>query len=127
MKFRVIDGEDKTFEDIYNDFEKEYLTSRITNDDLRRKYELSKKDFLNLTRLIKSNKGLSRRPRRTKYYYSTHHGFTLAKKINGKVRYGGWIPISKKYLLQEAVQICEKLEWNSEKCKEAIKELKRCN
>lgn len=127
MKFRVIDGWENTFEDIYDDFEKEYLTSRIRNDDLRRKYELSKKDFSKLTRLVKSNNGLSRRPCRTKCYYHSSHGFTLAKKINGEIRYGGWIPISKEYLLKEAVQICERLQWNSEQCKRAIMELKKCN
>ena len=127
MKFRVIDGFDRTFEDIYDDFEKEYLTSQITNDDLRRKYELSKKDFSRLTRLIKSNNGIDRRPCRTKCYYINQYGFTLARKINGEIRYGGWIPFSKEYLLKEAIQICEKLHWNSDKCKKAIMELKQCN
>ena len=127
MKFNIIDGYDKTFEDIYDDFEDEYLHSNILNEDLRKKYELSKKDFSRLCQLIKSNNGLSKRPSHARHYYKTHHGFNLAKKVDGEIRYGGWLPTSKAYLLSEAVKLCEKLSWDSEKCKIAVKELKKCN
>lgn len=124
MNFKIVDGCEKTFEDIYDDFEQEYLHTTILNDDLRKKYELSKKDFTRLTRLVKENNRIEKRPTSKKGFYKSNHGFNLSKKINGKIHYGGWIPESQKGLLQEAVEICENLKWDSEKCKKAIKELK---
>ena len=124
MNFKVIDGYDDDFEDIFDDFEKDYLNSQETVEELRNKYELSKRNFTRLTRMVKSKHGLSKRPSRGKHYHFNQNGFEILKKRNGELIYCGWIPISQKELVPIAIEICKKLQWDSEKCKRAIKELK---
>lgn len=124
MNFRVIEGVHDDFSSIYDDFEKDYLDTVLTNEQIRKKYDLSKKKFFKICRLVKENNSLDKRPSYPKNYYKHDTGFLIAKKINGKIRYLGHVPTEE--LAIKAVEICKLLNWNVEGCKIAIMEVKQC-
>jgi len=124
MNFRVVDGGDDDFSNIFDDFEQDYLAYNITNDELRKKYDLSKKKFARISQLVKTKHGLSKRPIPCKNYYKHDTGYYIAKMIDGKHQYLGHAPT--KEMAIRAVDKCKELDWDIEKCKIAIVELKQC-
>lgn len=126
MNFTIVDGYTDTFDEIYTDFERDYLTTSITCDELRRKYDLSKKKFSKLTRMIKQDKNLAKRPVSSKNYYRHCDGaYIISKKIDGKVVYFG--RVSTEELAKRCVEICNMLEWDLDICRSVIWEMKQCS
>jgi|GEM_PF-5242315 hypothetical protein len=127
MNFVVIENKESNVD--MGSFEDEYLHSTIMNEELRVKYGLSKLEFRNLTQKIKERLGVSRRPNvAAKYYYVHCNAWVIHRKINGELVYYGRIPFSMgEETLNQALQICEANNWECEKCKKLIRELKQCN
>ena len=126
--FRVVEDKRRSFDDIYDDFKEDYLNSSMKNEEIRLKYQLTYGEFRLLAKQIKSEVNLSHRNRRDKkgkYYYKYHSGFSIQKRINGNTVYLGSVPT--KEMAEEAIKICEKLNWQINKCKLAIWELKLCH
>lgn len=124
MNFRVIEGACEDFSSIYDDFEKDYLDTVLFNDEIRKKYNLSKNKFNRLCKLVKSNNGISKRPSAPRNYYKHNTGYYIMKKIDGKRRYLGHVPTVE--LAIKATALCRQLNWNPEACKLAIMEVKKC-
>jgi hypothetical protein len=122
--FRVI--ENKGLDIDLDSFEEEYLHSDIVNETLRIKYNLSKKQFSELTNEIKNRLGVTRRPNLTaKHYYINNDAWVIHRRIGGVLYYYGRIPFSMgKNILFKALLLCEENNWDCELCRKAIKELK---
>ena len=127
MNFIIV--ENKTVDIDYNSFEEEYLNSTIMNEELRVKYGLSKHEFTKLTQKIKQRIGVKRRPNlAAKHYYEHCNAWVIHRKINGELYYFGRIPFSMgSEVLNKALNICEKNNWDCNICRPLIEELKQCN
>lgn len=124
MNFRVIEGVHDDFSSIYDDFEKDYLDTVLTNEQIRKKYDLSKKRFYKLCRIVKTTRKLKRRPSNFKNYYKHDTGYYISKRRNGKHIYMGHVPTEDMAI--DAVTICRDLNWDTERCRLAIWEMKQC-
>jgi len=124
MNFRIVEGVQDDFSNIYDDFERDYLDTALINDELRKKYDLSKKNFQKLSSEVKQKHGLKKRPSRPIYYYKHNTGYYISKKIDGKRHYIGHVPTEE--LAIHAVEVCKMLNWNVVTCRLAVKELKQC-
>lgn len=125
MEFNIIENYVREIDE--DSFEDDYLNATLTNHELRKKYDLSVRLFKELTDKIKAKHGLSVRPRRdnAKHYYPGDYGQYIRIVIDNEIRYMGMVPTEE--LAKKAVSICEKLNWDTEKCKCAIWELKSCS
>jgi len=124
MNFRILSNVPLDIDE--EAFEAEYLHTTISNDDLRKKYELSKKQFSEITQRIKKKHGLPRRPNTFgKHYYFNGYGYVISIIRNGKKLYMGLVHTEK--LAKKCVNICDELNWEVDKCRPVIEELKQCN
>ena len=126
MEFKIIENPVDIIDE--DKFEYDYFNSPLTTRELRRKYGISAKKFKELGDKIKSKHGLSVRPSKHnqgKHYYPTEYGWSIGIIIDNKRRYLGHV--STEELAKKAVQICKHLNWDIEKCKQAIWELKLCS
>ena len=125
MNFKIIEGHyDDDFSDIYTDFEKEYLNTKITNPELRSKYGLSRASFSKLVRKIKKNNDIDHRPRHGKYYFIRNNQWVIHRRQNGVLNYFGCVHVKRgEETLKKALQICDDLNWEVESCREEIKKL----
>lgn len=124
MNFTIVENAESNLN--VKDFEEEYLHSSIMNEELRVKYDLSKKNFQKITQEIKDRHGYSKRPTiNGKHYHSHNGGWVISRKQNQKLRYYGRIPHSMgEECLNKALELCEENNWDYEKSKKAIQELK---
>lgn len=117
MKFKIVEGAYLDIEQIYDDFEKEYLYSLVSNPELKKKFGLNKREWVEITRKVKERNNISRRPyrrREGKHYYSQGKGYAIRKFINGKLHHLGTVPTEE--IAIKIVALCEKEEWDINKC-----------
>ncbi len=127
MKFNLVEGERVDFDKIKEDFKQDYLNPSMKNDEIREKYDLSHNEFRRLCSIVKDEINLSHRKtlQKGKYYYKYHSGYSIQKRVNGETTYFGSVPTIE--MAKKAIQLCEELNWEVQKCKKAIWNLKLCN
>lgn len=126
MNWNIIEGAYADLDKIREDFIQDYLFSfELSNREIRDKYGLTWKEFKELSEEVKSDFGLSRRPRKQvkgKFYYKAAHGFIIQKRVDGVVTYFGHT--STEELAKKCVEICKKYRWDVDVCKDIIKSFK---
>ncbi|MBR3139865.1 MAG: hypothetical protein IKF11_03235 [Methanobrevibacter sp.] len=124
MNFNLIEGAYANFDSIHDDFCQDYLWSdELSNPEIRKKYELSARDFNELTNLVKKEFGVSRRnTRKGRYYYKVNSGFVIQKTINCVTVYFGIVP--SECIARKLVELCKKVGWNVDVCKDIVKNWK---
>lgn len=124
MNFRILSNVQLEINE--EEFEAEYLYTNISNDDLRKKYELSKKQFSEITQSIKKKHDLPRRPNTFgKHYYFNGYGYVISIIKNKQKLYMGLVHTEE--LAQKCTKICDELNWEVDKCRPIIEELKQCS
>ena len=121
----MVDGAYADFDKIRDDFTKDYLDFELSNREIRDKYGLTWKEFKELSEEVKSDLGLSRRPKKPiegKFYYKTPTGFLIQKRINGVPEYLGHVKTEE--IARKCVELCKKCGWNLYDCKNIIKSFK---
>lgn len=122
MNFRVVEGERPILnENDYISFENDYLNSKIPNYKLRRDYQLSNKNFQEITHQIKQKHGLNQRPRNCKHYYPLRDKWVVSFKKDGRNIYLGFYHTEEE--AKSVVKKCEELDWNVELCKQYVEQL----
>lgn len=122
---RVIEGAYADVDKIRDDFVEDYLGFELSNGEIRDKYALTWKEFRELSEEVKSEYGLSRRPKKPvegKFYYKTDTGFIIQKRVDGVTTYFGHTPTEE--LAKKCVELCKKYRWNVDVCKDVIKSFK---
>ena len=123
MKFNVIEGSYADFDSIKEDFVQDYLFSfDLSNNEIRIKYGLTHGEFEELSKIVKSEYGYSRRPKKQikgKYYYRTSNGFIIMKRIGDAQQYLGFVPSEE--IAKKCVELCKRASWNVTLCKHLIK------
>ena len=120
MKFRIVEGVETDYDAIYDDFKEDYLHTSQSNKDIRRKFDLSQKDFAIMADRVKEDEGISYRPiMNAKYYYRKGNRFVISKKFNNEVTYFGIVPTEE--IAIRIVEVCKKHNWDIPKCKEIVK------
>lgn len=121
MNFNLVEGAYPDFDSIHDDFCEDYLWSdELSNPEIRKKYELSARDFNELTNLVKKEFGVSRRnTRKGRYYYKVNSGFVIQKTINCVTVYFGIVP--SECIARKIVELCKKMEWRVDACKDIVK------
>lgn len=122
---RVVEGAYADVDKIRDDFTRDYLGFELSNGEIRDKYGLTWKEFRELSEEVKSDLGLSRRPKKPvegKFYYKTDTGFIIQKRVDGVTTYFGHT--STEELAKKCVELCKKHHWNLEVCRDVIKNLK---
>jgi len=124
MNFNLIEGAYANFDSIHDDFCQDYLWSdELSNPEIRKKYELSARDFNELTNLVKKEFGVSRRnTRKGRYYYKVNSGFVIQKTINCVTVYFGIVP--SECIARKLVELCKKMEWRVDVCRDIVKNWK---
>ena len=121
LNFNVVESAYVDIDSIYNDFQTDYLESTISNPDLRVKYNLSHKEFWDLTREIKDNLGLKKRPSVSypKYYYKVKRGYIIKKRYGLDDVYIGWVKTEE--LAIQMVELCKKALWDVDVCRDIVR------
>ena len=126
MNYNIIEGAYAHFDEIREDFIQDYIFSfDLSNGEIRAKYGLTWNEFKEFCEKVKSEFGLSRRPRSTgdgKFYYKTNTGFIIQKRVNGITIYFGHAPTEE--LAKKCVEICKKYRWDVDVCRDIIKSIK---
>lgn len=124
MNFNVIDGTDVILPDeLFPRFETDYLESHLTSVEVRKKYNLSKKQYSILTQKIRDKYGLLKRPYpNCKHYYRQGNRWVVKKTIEGEIIYFGSLPIDvfNADEMDCIVEKCKEMHWNIDKCKELL-------
>ena len=120
MNFNLVDGDYVDFESIHDDFVQDYLfDNALSSDDLRKKYDLTIREFWRFAREVREEYGITRRPKRglseCKYYYPVNQGFKVAKMIDGKSKYFGYFKSEE--IAKIFVEVCKKKEWDIDVCR----------
>lgn len=123
MNFRIIEGDYANMDELYPLFEQDYLYSNVYADSLREKYGLTHNEFKELSDKVKTNHGLSRRPRvackTAKYYYKSTHGFIIQKNIGRNICYIGTVCCEQ--VACKVVELCKKVGWDIDVCRSICK------
>ncbi len=128
MNFKLVESSYIDFDSIHDEFSRDYLESTLSNEEIRRKYDMTHREFKDCGEIVKSENGLSRRPfwryrnGSVKYYYSMDNGFIIQKKIDGKEVYIGFVPFE--WVAQKIVEMCINVSWDIDQCKSFCKEWK---
>lgn len=122
MNFKITDGSYIDMDSIRNDFIQDYIFStELKNQEIRIKYNLSHKEFKELSDSVKEEFGLNRRPIRinnSKYYYPCGYGFIIQKTINCVSYYLGFVTSEQEAI--EIVEKCKKVSWNIGECRQIV-------
>lgn len=126
MKFTIKEGEYECLTaDEFVKFEEDYLHSDLTRDEVKSKYNLSKKQYADVTRSIRKKHNIMRRPKPScKNYYRFGNQYRIIKTIDGTRYYIGSLPchaFSEEDVLK-IVEHCRKLQWNVDDCEQYIKD-----
>lgn len=122
---RVVEGAYADVDKIRDDFTRDYLGFELSNGEIRDKYGLTWKEFRELSEEVKSDLGLSRRPKKPvkgKFYYKTDTGFIIQKRVDGVTTYFGHT--STEELAKKCVELCKKCGWKVDVCRNLIKSCK---
>lgn len=113
---------DKWLNEIKEDFTQDYIYSHLNNNELRKKYKLSHGEFKQLSKLIKTEYSMKRRPvnrdKPSKYYYKHKYGFIISKRINGENIYLGFVQTEA--IAKKIIEVCKNVEWDITSCKKII-------
>lgn len=119
MNFNIVEGDYLDLESIHDDFVEDYLLNTdLSNTEIRKKYELSNKEFWELANQVKEEFNITRRPRGNygRYYTQVSENvFIIQKKINGRVKHLGIVP--REWIAQVIVEFCKKTQWDVDECK----------
>lgn len=119
MNFNIIHRKAIILDEIYDDVKDDYCNSNLTNDEIRKKYDLSYCDLRDISRQIKKELNIHRRPTLgAKNYYEVSYGFCIQKKINGETIHFGTVPTEN--VAKKMVEHCRKELWDIDKCKEMV-------
>ena len=124
MNFNVVSGDYSILsEDKFDEFKADYLNSDLSSNEVRLKWNLSKKQYSRVTKKIREELGLLKRPyRESKHYYENKTCWSIIKHINQEKVYFGSVSKSK-YSEDDVKQIvahCKSLDWDKEKVYEYI-------
>ena len=122
--FKIIDGKYPDYESIHDDFVEDYImNTELSNKEIRAKYGLGYSDFLEVSKRVREEYGLKRRPSSRwnsgRYYYKMKGHYKISRKIKGKEVYLGHVPTEE--LAIKMVKLCEENDWNIERCRALIK------
>lgn len=126
MNFRVVENSYVDWEAIEEEFTEKYLFSTISNNDLRKEYDMTHREFQDCCNIINKKHGLTRRPfwkhrqGECKYFYKVNNGFIIMKRIKGDNVYFGFtnsLSVAKKL-----VEMCKKASWDIDVCRQICKE-----
>ena len=127
MKFKVIDGTEEWLpKNLFPAFERDYLESSMTSVEVRKKYNLSKKQYSILTQTIRDKYGLLVRPYpNSKNYYQQGNRWVIIKTINNERVYFGSLSVDvfSREEIEIVVERCREMGWNVDKCVEFLKVL----
>ena len=126
--FEIVDGEYANYEEIHDDFVRDYIySSELTNLQIRTKYKLSYPEFLEIAKRVREEYGIKRRP---KAYQVPIRNFTKVVDYKGKevfriekngVYYG--VAPSKK-VAEKIVEKCHEADWDVPRCRAYCKNWK---
>lgn len=123
MNFNIVDGSYADLNSIHDDFVQDYIFSNeLSNKEIRKKYNLSHKEFRELSEEVKKEHGLSRRLivfKDSKYYYKAKYGFMIQKRLNGRDYYVGHVPTED--VARKVVELCKKVQWDIDVCRKICK------
>lgn len=127
MNFNVINGDYEILsKELLCDFEADYLNSRLTAVEVRKKYNLSKKQYAELAQKIRDRYGLVKRPYpNAKHYYRQGNRWCIIKTHNKIRTYYGSLPVDvfSKEEMDVIVEKCEELQWNVDDCIDFLQSL----
>ncbi len=124
--FQVVEGgKYNDLEAIYPSFVQDYIFStELKNLEIKEKYGLSHGEFKEMCDNAKKQFGISRRvtncQNSARYYYKQHNGFVIAKSIDNKYIYLGFVTDTEE-VVKEVVELCKNVSWNVDKCRHIIR------
>ena len=122
----IIEGEYADLNVIHDDFCNDYLWSNdLSNPEIRRKYNLTVKEFREFSEQVKKEYGFTRRPINRvqgKYYYRHRYGWVIQKTIQNRIVYFGYVPTE--LVAQRIVELCKKVEWDVDVSRNIVKNWK---
>ena len=127
MGFNIIEGDYEILsKERLSAFEADYLNSELKSNEVRKKYDLSKKQYSEITKEIRAKHGLIRRPyAQSKHYYQQGNRWIIIKTNKSERVYIGSLPCSifTKTDIENIVKMCKKMFWNIDRCTELIQVL----
>ena len=122
VNFKLNEGMYVLFDEIREDFTKDYLEGKIYTKELREKYGLSQSEYRELTYEIKKEYGLNRRPSLVwgKHYYPHGDGFVVKKRIDDKLYHIAYVDEEKD--AKEIVRKCNEVGWDIIECRKIVNE-----
>ena len=122
MNFIIVEGKHADLESIHDDFCNDYLWSNeLSNKEIRKKYDLTVREFSEMIKKVKAEHGLVRRPRkkiRGKYYFKHRNSWSIQKWKNGKMVHFGTVPTTE--IAETVVDLCIEADWDIPVCKEIV-------
>lgn len=107
-------------------FERDYLNAELKSHEVRAKYNLSKKQYSELSQQIREKYGLLRRPyAQSRHFYQQGNRWIIIK-TNCKERvYIGSLPadVFSKSDVEGIVEKCKEMAWNIDKCIDLVRVL----
>ena len=127
MNFNLIEGNyiDLPSEKL-PDFEKDYLDPSLKSEEVRKKYDLSKKQYSRVTQAIREKYGLIRRPyAHAKHFYRQGNRWYIFKTTKNERIFYGSLPVSmfSETDMETIIKKCRKLSWNIPECMNLIQTL----
>ena len=128
MNFNLIENHTVDFNEIHDSFCDDYLWSNeLSNVEIRKKYDLTVREFKELSGIVKKEFGFKRRPNyrkgKGKYYYRHEYGYSIQKQVKDKFVYLGFV--STEAAAIEVVELCKKVGWDIGESKHIIKTYKQ--
>ena len=122
VNFVMKEGMYPLYDEIMEDFEKDYMEGRIKTKELQRKYMLSQREYKEMADAIKKKHGLKRRPSLNwgSHYYKQGDGYAIRKRINDVLYHVAWVDTEEE--AKKVVELCTSLGWNIIECKKAVDE-----
>lgn len=115
MAFNIIEGDYVDWDEIMDDFIDDYIHStKLSNVEIREKYDLSWREFKDLSEHCKRMFGLTRRPtspqKNGRHYYVGRNGYVVQKFLHGKLVYIGTVPTEE--IAIKVVELCKNTGWD---------------
>ena len=122
VNFIMREGMYPLYDEIMDDFEKDFMEGRIHTKDLQRKYMLSQREYKEMADVVKQKHDLKRRPSLNwgRHYYPQSGGWAVRKRIDDILYHVAWVDSEEK--AKEVVEICTELGWDINECRRAVAE-----
>lgn len=127
LNFRVVEGSDSRLSD--KDFlllKEDYFHSPLNSNELRLKYGLSKREYMETCKQIRDEENILIRPRKSaKHFYRFKDKWYILKTTKNERRYFGSLPIGRfsEDDMMEIVNQLKKMEWDVDECRNYIRSL----